>query len=381
MHVSSPELHRKLLSEMDSLDTTQTGGTRSPTTPSTKSYCIGQELACRDSQLTPPRVEVGVDWSARSQSTGDLKSESRVAAKRAAIDAMRERDQRAVRVAVEAGKQRRDARFNRLLTEVERTTPFARRTATELHNIEKQLQRRSEQRHASWQKAVEDPIAEQLERKDEDSFAARKARQQWTGVKAVTVKAPDEVFTIKLDVTKDPLRRGFADHAWEDAFDREAQAVIGAIGQSPPLNRLKATTTGHASIPRARSRPVLAPTAWGQNALQATPYGRFAQLTELGTAARLGKKAACGAGGDATAFLVSEADGVEVAGKRALAETGSHFGILDGDWAVRGEAAQYKTALGASSGAPVQDHYQYERGNQIMMAEFPVGKKHFTWAT
>jgi len=376
MHVSSPELHRKLVSELDSLDTTQTGGIRSPTTPSTKAGSIG----CKDSWLSPPKDDESSSWASRSRSTGELKKEERIAAKRAAIDAMREQDQRTVHEVVEAGKRRRDARFHRLLEEVEKTTPFARQTATQLHNFEKQLQRRSEKRHGAWQAAVEEPIAEQLERFDDDSFTARKARQQWTGVKTATVKAPDEVFTIKLDVTKDPLRRSLAAHAWEDAFDREAEAVLSATKRSPPLEQLRATTTGRASIPRARSRPVLEPRSWGQNALQATPYGRFAQVTELGPGARLGKKAACGAGGDPAAFLISEADGVEVAGKRAMLETGSPYGILEGDWAVRGEAAQFKTALGASSGAPVQDHYQYERGNAIMMAEFPVGKRHFTWS-
>jgi len=355
VHVSCPALHRALFPDGGSIDDTEASHVR---------------RAASNSGADAPRG-------------GELQSQRREKAassttQRAAIDAQREKDQRQIRGRIEQGKAMRDARFSRVLAEVTNSNAFARQTARQLHGMDKQAQRRCEDLHQRWQEAVEEPIAQQLDRHEAQSPEARRARQTFCGRKQVAVKAPDDEFRIRLDISKDPLRHSLVDHAWEEAFDAESKAILSGSTTRLHPSELRATIgTWIPTVPKSRSRRILEPTAWGQTALQATPYGRFTQVVELGAGARMGKRAACGAGGQHDAFIPSEADGVPVAGRRPLPETGSHFGILDGDWGVRGEAAQFKTELGGSSGAPVQDHYQYERGNTLMLAEFPLGKRHF----
>mmetsp|Transcript_35177 Transcript_35177/g.64235 ORF Transcript_35177/g.64235 Transcript_35177/m.64235 type:complete len:103 (+) Transcript_35177:3-311(+) len=82
-------------------------------------------------------------------------------------------------------------------------------------------------------------------------------------------------------------------------------------------------------------------------------------------------------GGDGV-HAPSEMDGVEAAGKRTTRANGHRdLGILKGNVAAHGEASLSKTMLGASSGAILQDHYQFETGTKVLDMEFPLGKRTF----
>lgn len=73
-----------------------------------------------------------------------------------------------------------------------------------------------------------------------------------------------------------------------------------------------------------------------------------------------------------------EFDGVEAAGKRKTRWARNDLGVLKGSIAKRGETFSFKRDLGASSGAPAQDHFTFEANQKVTDTEFPVGKK--MWA-
>jgi len=70
-------------------------------------------------------------------------------------------------------------------------------------------------------------------------------------------------------------------------------------------------------------------------------------------------------------------DGIFAAGKRRAKHAKNDLGVLRGELAQRGDAAQYKSDLGGGSAAPCQDHYQFATGLEVTDAEFPKGRKVF----
>ncbi|CAD7926724.1 unnamed protein product [Amoebophrya sp. A25] len=113
----------------------------------------------------------------------------------------------------------------------------------------------------------------------------------------------------------------------------------------------------------ARTRPVLEPHLWEQLRIQATPYGHFAQVCAQGPDYQKTRN-----------FVPDETDCVPAAGKRKTRFTRDDVGILKGEIRDRGESSQHKNTFGASSAAPNQDHYTYEKGTRVVDNEFPLGK-------
>merc|ERR1712070_1016011 len=167
--------------------------------------------------------------------------------------------------------------------------------------------------------------------------------------------------------------------ATEEAFDREAARVIGWTARSPfspgPPSVMRQTwAPGEVRLEPGAGRPTLEPTEWGQTKLQALPCGNFAQCVEQGPQARMFTR-----GGADCSFAPDESDGISAAGKRTARVFGSRsvshsdLGLLR--TSDRGQAALHKTSLGASSAAPMQDHYSYQTGPAVTNAEFPLGKR------
>ena len=74
------------------------------------------------------------------------------------------------------------------------------------------------------------------------------------------------------------MRRQLLETAQEKAFDEVAEAVLGRPRDPDSIVRRGAF---HDARGRAMSRPILEPTAWGQQQLQGTLFGRFAQARAL----------------------------------------------------------------------------------------------------
>mmetsp|Transcript_33228 Transcript_33228/g.72429 ORF Transcript_33228/g.72429 Transcript_33228/m.72429 type:complete len:249 (-) Transcript_33228:66-812(-) len=227
--------------------------------------------------------------------------------------------------------------------------------------------------HATWDEKVYQPLATQAF--EHMNAPCRRVQHALAGSKSVGFLMPEEPFRLSASLEEDPLRGEILDHAWEEAFDREATELLRAGLSSPALRSAAAGgPTRRQAPPRARSRPVLEPTAWGQEEWRGT---RYAHQVEQGPGARMGRR-----NGPGEIFLPDDADGIAAAGtktRRVGPSTVVHgdTGLLRGDLATRGEAAQQWSRLGASSGAPGQDHYTYETGSRVTDLEFPVGKRLF----
>mmetsp|Transcript_62342 Transcript_62342/g.96981 ORF Transcript_62342/g.96981 Transcript_62342/m.96981 type:complete len:375 (-) Transcript_62342:95-1219(-) len=193
---------------------------------------------------------------------------------------------------------------------------------------------------------------------------------------------PDSAPTCREELLKsdNPIRRDIHDQQWEDKFKRVADSILKSNPVSGP-NDLKTRIREREAIEelvrnRDGVRPALPVTSWGQQELFSTPFGYFAQQCELQyqgepfhSARRMG----------AEKHKPDEADGVPAAGKKReknRTETKHHsMGILEGDHCKMGQAHKHKQAHGGGSAAPMQDHYFFERGNDVVEREFPVGKR------
>lgn len=177
----------------------------------------------------------------------------------------------------------------------------------------------------------------------------------------------------------DPLKATLREQAAEAKFHKAATAVLTPrpdLRAMTPRERLRLEKHGEAKAQRGRSRPVLPIELWEQRQHYASQFGYFAQGYERGpggfhTSRRMG----------IDVHGIDESDGVPAAGKSYLRTRAgverNRLGMLEGTLAKEGESARYKRDHGASSGAPCQDHYGYERGNAIVDAEFPTGRKAF----
>lgn len=125
---------------------------------------------------------------------------------------------------------------------------------------------------------------------------------------------------------------------------------------------------------RDQTRPVFPIHNWEQLRHCSTTYGfhaRDSQSLEQGGTIRPARRL----GYDA--HLPDEDDGVPAAGKTKVRHERNCLGMLAGNVAREGESARHKKPHGASSGAPCQDHYFYEKGLASVDAEFPIGKRCF----
>jgi hypothetical protein len=311
-----------------------------------------------------------------------------IAAKQKKLEDQRQQDQQNIAAKVELRKQMRESRSDRLLEEVLAGSDAVVDVALDLQTNLACEDAKRQALHAERQKKVFEPLATQLfERLNPAaptpalSPTPKRRTHQSPSLpgpsrsrSAIAVLA-DEPRLVSTPAAEDPLRRPFAEHAWEEAFHQQASEVINGHGRtSSPPSRCNTTC-------RARSRPVLEPTHWGPQELQDSTYGRFEEMMIPGAIpAALGKKA-----GSAPC----ESDGVPSAGKRTIragprAVAHNDLGLLQSPAARRGEAAMFKDSapfaarLGASSAAPLQDHFTYDRDPRVTDMEFPLGKTIYT---
>lgn len=295
---------------------------------------------------------------------GDQRQRKDLLARRERLDRIREEDQQRARQIIESGKRRRELRFDRLLQELEKDGNVVAEVGSTIRQADQEKLLHHRDVYDSWNLNVSQPITAKVLR---------------------NVSLPDHCATQRSAGSKrgcwtesDPTKQSLVKHAQEEAFHREAMAVIHE-------KRLAATcgpsSSGRTLPSPARSRPVLEPTDWSPARLQGLPCGSFQQAVERGPGARMGRR-----GGPEAILVPDETDGVATAGKRTVrvsprSVAHSDPGLLGGtDRGPRGEAALHWARQGASSGAPVQDHYTFEVGARVTDMEFPMGKKLFpTW--
>lgn len=319
------------------------------------------------STLTPVLSRTADSWYGGAQKSTDERRAKRMAslqAKHAKIEAVRRKDQERIAEKVETRKQLRQDRSERLDDAVGGEDDVSFQTSMQLREFDMRATQRQCALHRAWEEKVFQPLATQ-------AFEHMNPPSR-SGLKSVEFDVPNEKFRLRVGLEADPLKSSLHEHDLEEAFHREATDVLsGSCCSSPAGSRSSAWRRQ----PRARSRPVLEPAEWGQNAIQATRFGRFAQIVEQGPVARLGTK-----GGPAAVFLPDETDGVRAAGTKTIRagprEVLHHsVGVLHSEMSTRGESVRFRSHAGASSGAPVQDHYTYETGSRATDMEFPLGKR------
>jgi hypothetical protein len=291
-------------------------------------------------------------------------------------EALRERDVKMAMEKVEFGHEMRDDRFRRLLDTVSGKDNLAYRTAVALREREAHEETRKRALFESWEEKVFQPLAKQSH--EYCNPADRKQQQESIGAKNVDFRMPEEKNYLKADISADPCKQS---HIWrerERAFHRAACRILGSSQSAPELEMHGGgspydSPTSHGAMgPNPRSKPVLEPTNWGQQAFQGTMFGHFAAVNEFGPGFSRTIR------GGANVHIPDASDGVLVAGSRHHRELGhGDVGILRGSTAAQGEGYNYKTPQGASSIAPAQDHFTFESGKRISDLEFPQGKRIF----
>jgi len=305
------------------------------------------------------------------------------------MNVQRESDQKHINELVDRGIERREDRFKRLLEAVTGKGNLAYKTAMALREREAHEDARRREQHAAWSDKVHQPLADQLD----EHMNQPPVRNSLD--KGVSFTLPDQApFHLVANVAVDPARKPVVDWAREQHFHLAANSMLRRSSSAPefqaradvgppaamtpwPCRDCKPThaipsswSSGHL-IPRAMSRPVLEPIAWGQRELQGTMFGHFSQVCETGPDFKRSLR------GGTNAHVPDGADGA-MAGTRKSRIMGHHdIGILHGDKAARGQSAGFKTEAGHSSGAPVQDHFAYETGPAVTSLEFPLGKRMF----
>lgn len=343
-----------------------------------KGITSGSKPHNRSGSLWPASPSANSDFSGGDEKYGlrgkaRLSPEERkrmeIGSKWEKTDMQRQRDYKGMQERAEQRRDMRDARYERLLESVMGKDSLASKTAMALREgINRDRQRRREL-HEAWDTKVHQPLAKQAD--DHLNPPNRRLQQLLTGSKTVAIRVPQDKERPKLmaNTRDDPARKPVIDMAMERAFHTAAEAVLRGSHSAPDLRGRAGT---HALVERAMSRPTLEPTEWGQVAVQGTMFGHFARVAEQGTGFKRTKK------GGPDVHVPSESDGVPVAGTRVSRAHGyNDTGILRGDFASRGQASQFKTEHGTSTGAPVQDHYHFHAGREVTDVEFPQGKRIF----
>jgi len=290
-------------------------------------------------------------------------------------EAVRQNDQKIIRERIEMGKEFRDERFTRLLDSVGNHGGLAMEAAENIRHLERHQEERRRELYMHFDENVNMPLATQVF--NHLNPPDRALHQRLMNSKTVSWQLPSDQFHLVANVDKDPVRRPVIENARENAFHQAATSLLGRSNSSPDIFQRSMMIDRHSGqpggvVPRALSRPVLEPMEWTPVKLQGTPYGRFSQICEHGPGFPRTVR------GGTDKFLPDESDGITTAGVRASRLHGfGDKGILKGDLCTSGEAAAYRSWEGASSGAPAQDHYTYEKGDRITDLEFPLGKKIF----
>eukprot|EP00746_Dinoflagellata_sp_MGD_P165070 gnl/MRDRNA2_/MRDRNA2_94134_c0_seq1.p1 gnl/MRDRNA2_/MRDRNA2_94134_c0~~gnl/MRDRNA2_/MRDRNA2_94134_c0_seq1.p1 ORF type:complete len:403 (+),score=98.06 gnl/MRDRNA2_/MRDRNA2_94134_c0_seq1:124-1332(+) len=284
------------------------------------------------------------------------------AAKLEKVKEQREKDVHDLHEKVEKKKQYREERFERLVDEVY-NSDLVGHTSRVLRRKDFEDYQKSNGLYRKWTENVYSKIQKQLHRHiNENVIRAVQPKQ-------VGFKEPDEEKSCTLKMEDDPLKQELRLQSDEDNIKRQ----LDALARAKAVDVRMAVQDQGNEPNRARSRPVLEPTDWGQLRLQATGSGYMAQVAE--TTATVGETFKTLRRFGHNVFVPDESDHIAAAGKRRTRWAWNDLGILKGDQAHRGEADGFKKQEGQSCGAPMQDHFQFETGTRVTDNEFPLGKK------
>lgn len=355
------------------LATSDSSGSLSSASPIKNHVLDEKARATWQAGTHPPKGEMGAKrWKHRCLS---MKHEM--------LDALRQQDQKHISEKVAHHKELRDERFERLMNATFSGFQPVLEASTVLRQHQVSEVQRKRDLHAAWGEHVYQPLETQILDHLNPVTQALERNASSPTIAGDFAKRPPtrfrqhhEPFRVQVHVEDDPTWKQIADHTWEESFDREATAVLDGLNASAKLRAAALDDASRGLSPaRARSRPVLDPTLWGQLRLQATLYGRFPQVVEEGPDARMGKR------GAPKICPPDESDGMLAAGKRSI-RAGPHAiqhndtGMLRGDGSAwNGQAFLSRTWHGASSGAPMQDHYTFAIGSAATDVEFPIGKR------
>jgi len=283
--------------------------------------------------------------------------------------AQRDRDDADVKERAVRSQQIRERKFKEMMEDIRSNDSIRVEAAHIIHQQEMEQQKKRQHMWAEWDREVSQRIELQLQK-----YMTRKDPPQRGPI----------MYREELHKTDDPVKRCLMDQKAEDNFRRLADNIIqGGRAMSEGKESLQEMLSQRRLIEaevnnRATTRPVLPVEQWGQQELFAGPYGYFAQRCERvdrGEPFHSNKRMG------ADRHRPDENDGVEAAGKKKE-KTRTHakynqMGLLVGDHCQVGEAYRHKQPHGGGSAAPLQDHYVYEKGNDVVENEFPVGKRCF----
>jgi len=253
--------------------------------------------------------------------------------------------------------QERNARFECMLEQVADPEGLRAEAGETVRAHEEERWRAKMEMHARWETEV-----------------AQRVQTQLMAIKTGSPRAGPEGFRSQLWASDDPLKSDLRAMQGEASFHRLATSIL----QSPRLGtylvkspRLYGgNSTGSSIIPNAHQRTHVE--CWGAKHV-ASNYERFDRACaaeDAGQGFHTLKRQGPGV------HRVDESDGVATAGKARTRVGVLGQGLLDDYHLAReGEAARHKTQLGASSGAPLQDHYSFDGGIAILEAESPSGGK------
>lgn len=283
--------------------------------------------------------------------------------------AQREKDDVAIKENAARSQQIRDQKFREMMDDIRSNDSIRVEAAHIIHQQEMEEQKKRQDMWSQWDKEVSQRVELQL--------------QKYMTRKDITPRGPllhrEELFR-----SDDPMKRGLMEQKAEDNFRRLADNIIqGGRAMSEGKDSLQEMLRQRQVIEeavnqRSVTRPVLPAEQWGQQELFAGPYGYFAQRCERvdrGEPFHSNKRMG------ANRHQPDETDGMQTAGKkrektRAYSKY-NQMGMLVGDHCQLGQAYRHKQPHGAGSAAPLQDHYFFERGNDVVESEFPVGKRCF----
>mmetsp|Transcript_32770 Transcript_32770/g.59908 ORF Transcript_32770/g.59908 Transcript_32770/m.59908 type:complete len:444 (-) Transcript_32770:92-1423(-) len=347
---------------------------------------LASEAGSSSSTMLGDKMDPGLENidDAKGLGAQDLRRKAELQAKFVKTATQRQRDRESIAERLERSKTMRDDRFNRMVEHVLGRDNLAYQAAMAIRERDSHQERRRRELHAAYDEAVAQPLADQLFNFMNPPNRLR--RQVMTGTKSVDFLLPGARTCLAGVVEKDPVKQTLVDLAKEGAFHNQCLEALGPRAHSAPAGDMKLRTTLRPRcddvtpqaglLAKGRSRPSLEPNKWGQVQLQGTMLGHFAQSAEYGPGFRRVLRGGSGI------HAPDENDGVEAAGKRTTRATGhKDLGILKGEICYRGQASMTKTMLGSSSGAILQDHYQFERGPDVVNMEFPAGKRCFPGRT
>lgn len=372
-----------------------TSKTQRPREESITSSSPSTRRGLRGSQSSPA---LGATAPVKGRWTWGVR-EAEVLRKQERLDQVRQQDQQRIADKVERRKQLRESRSSRLLAATTGSWGVDYETAMQLRTWADREDQRLRDLHAERDKEVFESIEDRLQGYL-DWEQTRKQQAEAAGQRHVAFdfEKPGRHLTARHLEEKDPVHRQQVQHAEEEAFHREATQVIQGRSRAAYPEWWQEASSPQKGLPaKAKSREVLEPGEWEPIRLQGTLWGNSERLFDnpmrgtWGPGDPIGQGATVLKRGGPGKFLPGEADGISAAGKRTIRagpHTMSHHdtGIL----AVRrgvggaampatsGEAVLHRSSIGASSAAPMQDHYTYERGAPAADMEFPIGKRIFT---